>query len=141
MSNKDSLHADGSGVPLYAIKKDGTLQQYPKVQVFDPEAMPSGGAFANPEADRPNVKGIEDKMISFFGNYLVEFQNWRGGVVYLSGKMLRAEHVDALAAALAKYEVADVNLFGNQLGPEGAAKLAEALKTNTTLKVLRCVRP
>ena len=55
--------------------------------------------------------------------------------------MLRAEHVDALAAALAKYEVAKVDLDSNQLGPEGAAKLAEALKTNTTLKVLECVRP
>ena len=143
MSDKESWEADygdGSGVPLYAIKKDGTLQQYPSVAVLKPEEMPSGGDFANPEADRPNVKGLEDKMISFFGNCLVEAQckpeNWRGEVVDLRGKMLRAEHVDALAAALAKYKVANVNLGGNQLGPEGAAKLAEALKTNTALTSL-----
>ena len=94
---------------------------------------------------RDSVKAIEDKMISFFGNCLVEFkckpENWDHGLVGLSGKMLRDEHVDALAAALAKYEVADVALNSNQLGPEGAAKLAEALKTNRTLKVLECVRP
>ena len=145
VSGKESWNGDGSGVPLYAIKKDGTLQQYPKVTVFKPDQMPSGGDFANPEADRPNVKGIEDKMISFFGSKVVEVkckpENGGGGEVRLSSKMLRAEHVDALAAALAKYEVARVNLNDNQLGPEGAAKLAEALKTNTTLKVVRCVRP
>ena len=132
----------GSGVPLYAIKKDGTLQQYPEVTVLNPECMPSGGDFANPEADRPNVKAIEDRMISFFGNCLVEAkckpENWvsRGGKVDLHAKMLRDEHVDALAAALAKYEVFTVDLNDNQLGPEGAAKLAKALKTNTTLKFL-----
>ena len=145
MSDKRSYDADGSGVPLYAIRKDGTLQQYPQVAVLDPDQMPSGGDFANPEADRPNVKGIEDKMISFFGNCLMEAkckpENWDHGMVYLGGKMLRDEHVDALAAALAKYEVAKVNLGRNQLGPEGAAKLAEALNSNRTLKVLRCVRP
>ena len=32
-------------------------------------------------------------------------------------------------------------LSNNQLGPEGAAKLAEALKTNKRLKYLECVRP
>ena len=47
----------GSGVPLYAIKKDGTLKQFPEVSVDNPDQMPSGGDFANPEADRPNVKG------------------------------------------------------------------------------------
>ena len=61
-----------------------------------------------------------------------------GAMVDLKYKMLRAEHVDALAAALAKYEVVEVNLNANQLGPEGAAKLAEALKTNTTLTSLEC---
>ena len=135
-----SGHVPGTGVPLYAIQKDGTLQQYPEVEVFAPMYMPSGGDFANPEADRPNVKGIEDKMISFFGNYLVEIkckpENWVDGEVFLDRKMLRDEHVDALVAALAKHEVVGVNLNDNQLGPEGAAKLAEALKTNTTLKHL-----
>ena len=38
VSDKDSYGADGSGVPLYAIKKDGTLKQYPKVMVYNPEA-------------------------------------------------------------------------------------------------------
>ena len=137
------LVRDGSGVPLYAIKKDGTLQQYPRVFVSQPEQMPSSGDFANPEADRPSVQGLEDKMISFFGNSLVEAkcEAGRGRYVNLNSKMLRDEHVDALAAALAKYKVKVVRLDGNQLGPEGAAKLAEALKTNTTLKVLECVRP
>ena len=140
-----SFDAHGSGVPLYAIKKDGKLKQYPYNKVCSPDQMPSGGDFANPEADRPNVKGIEDKMISFFGNKVVEIkckpENWVDGEVNLTSKMLRDEHVDALAAALAKYEVAEVDLSANQLGPEGAAKLAEALKTNTTLKSLECVRP
>ena len=144
-SGFDMQHVPGSGVPLYAIQKDGTLKQYSKVEVYNPDQMPSGGDFANPEADQPNVKGIEDKMISFFGNCLVEAkckpENWVRGRVELHAKMLRAEHVDALAAALAKYEVANVYLRGNQLGPEGAAKLAEALMTNQTLKVLECVRP
>ena len=85
----------GSGVPLYAIQKDGTLQQYPTVVVGHPKQMPSGGDFANPEADRPNVKGIEDKMISFFGNYLVEIkckpEAWEWGKVQ---QRTRREHVN-----------------------------------------------
>ena len=41
-------------------------------------------------------------------------------------------------AAVEKHQVAKLNLDANQLGPEGGAKLAEALKTNTSLKVLQC---
>ena len=37
-----------------------------------------------------------------------------------------------------KHQVAKLNLNSNQLGPEGGAKLAEALKTNTTLAELWC---
>ena len=57
-----------------------SVQHAKAVEVGDPEQMPSGGDFANPESDRPNVKAIEDKMISFFGNKVVEIQckreNW-----------------------------------------------------------------
>ena len=41
-------------------------------------------------------------------------------------------------AAVEKHQVAMLNLACNQLGPEGGAKLAEALKTNTTLTELKC---
>ena len=41
-------------------------------------------------------------------------------------------------AAVEKHQVAKLYLRGNQLGPEGGAKLAEALKTNTSLATLRC---
>ena len=41
-------------------------------------------------------------------------------------------------AAVNKYRVTKLGLGGNQLGPEGGAKLAEALKTNTTLTKLWC---
>ena len=128
-------------VPLYGIKRDGSLTQYPEVEFTGFDDLPSQGALSNPD-DRASVKGLEDQMISAFGGVVAEIMcKADGDKVYLFNKMLRDEHVDALAAALAKYEVAEVNLNGNQLGPEGAAKLAEALKTNTTLKVLQCVRP
>ena len=44
----------------------------------------------------------------------------------------------SLMAAVEKHQVAQLDLGGNQLGPEGGAKLAEALKTNTTLTRLQC---
>ena len=56
----------------------------------------------------------------------------------LSAKMLRPQHVESLMAAVNKYRVTELILNSNQLGPEGGAKLAEALKTNTTLEVLGC---
>ena len=61
-----------------------------------------------------------------------------GGKVQLGYKMLRPQHVESLMAAVNKYRVTTLWLGGNQLGPEGGAKLAEALKTNTSLKVLSC---
>ena len=59
-------------------------------------------------------------------------------MVYLNSKLLRPQHVGSLMAAVEKHQVAKLELFGNQLGPEGGAKLAEALKTNTTLRFLEC---
>ena len=41
-------------------------------------------------------------------------------------------------AAVEKHQVAELDLGDNQLGPEGGAKLAEALKTNTSLTSLLC---
>ena len=58
--------------------------------------------------------------------------------VDLKGKMLRPQHLEALMAAVNKYQVTRLKLDCNQLGPEGGAKLAEALQTNTTLKGLVC---
>ena len=61
-----------------------------------------------------------------------------GEMVYLEAKMLRPQHVEPLMAAVNKYRVTALLLGFNQLGPEGGAKLAEALKTNTSLKELGC---
>ena len=58
------------------------------------------------------------------------------GAAILNMKELKDEHVDALIAALTKYQVHNVILDTNKFGPKCAAKLAEALKTNTTLKSL-----
>ena len=54
----------------------------------------------------------------------------------LGAKVLRPQHVESLMAAVNKYRVTRLSLGNNQLGPEGGAKLAEALKTNTTLTEL-----
>ena len=56
----------------------------------------------------------------------------------LDRKLLRPQHVGSLMAAVEKHQVAALILNGNQLGPEGGAKLAEALKTNTSLRFLLC---
>ena len=56
----------------------------------------------------------------------------------LDRKLLRPQHVGSLMAAVEKHQVATLGLGGNQLGPEGGAKLAEALKTNTSLTYLSC---
>ena len=63
--------------------------------------------------------------------------------VDLKGKMLRPQHgLESLMAAVNKYQnkyqVTRLKLDCNQLGPEGGAKLAKALKTNTTLTSLSC---
>ena len=54
--------------------------------------------------------------------------------------MLRPQHVGALFAAVERYQVAKLDLTNNQLGTEGGALVAAALKTNTTLTALRCAQ-
>lgn len=126
-------------VQLYAIQRDGRLQQYERVGMNE-RMMPSRGALSNPD-DEALVKGLEDRIIDVYGRAIVEItcsKAKKGEMVFLSAKMLRPQHVESLMAAVNKYRVTDLKLDCNQLGPEGGAKLAEALQTNTTLKVLRC---
>ena len=131
----------GHKVQLYAILLDGALHRYPKVEVVGESHMPSGGALSNPN-DQALVKGLEDKMIAAYGTALVELKCKAAGgeVVDLSKKMLRPQHVGALFAAVERYQVAELNLAHNQLGAEGGALVAAALKTNTTLTYLRCAQ-
>ena len=80
-------------------------------------------------------------MIDTYGHAIVERfcgKAKEGEMVNLGAKLLRPQHVGSLMAAVEKHQVAELNVVRNQLGPEGGAKLAEALKTNTTLKELRC---
>ena len=60
--------------------------------------------------------------------------------VNLTKKMLRPQHVGALFAAVERYQVAELDLGTNQLGAEGGALVAAALKTNTTLTALLCAQ-
>ena len=59
---------------------------------------------------------------------------------HLEHKMLRPVHVGALFAAVDRYQVTGLNLAANQLGAEGGALVAAALKTNTTLAHLECAQ-
>ena len=131
----------GHEVQLYAIKRDGALNRCPEGEVIREEAMPSGGALSNPN-DQALVKGLEDKMIDAYGTALVEVKCKAagGGCVNLSTKMLRPQHVGALFAAVERYQVTALDLSWNQLGAEGGALVAAALKTNTTLTELRCAQ-
>ena len=131
----------GHEVQLYAIKRDGALHRYPKVEVLDEEHMPSGGALSNPD-DQALVKGLEDKMIEAYGTAIVEVKckARRGKGVRLRSKMLRPQHVGALFAAVERYQVTELDLGFNQLGAEGGALVAAALKTNTTLTELGCAQ-
>ena len=131
----------GHEVQLYAIKRDGALNRYPEVKVIREEAMPSGGALSNPN-DKALVKGLEDKMIDAYGTALVEVKCKAAGGerVDLSYKMLRPQHVGALFAAVERYRVRKLDLTNNQLGDEGGALVAAALKTNTTLTTLECAQ-
>ena len=138
----------GHEVQLYAIARDGALNRYPKVEVWAEEYMRSGGALSNPN-DQALVKDLEDKMIDAYGTAIVELKCkaarprrcWRGGeVVELDQKMLRPQHVGALFAAVERYRVTWLNLERNQLGAEGGALVAAALKTNTTLTKLQCAQ-
>ena len=137
----------GQRVQLYAIKRDGALHRYPEVEVLNEGEMPSGGALSNPN-DQALVKGLEDKMIDAYGTALVDVRcktprvdPFTGGEkVDLFRKMLRPQHVDALFAAVERYQVAALKLTYNQLGAKGGALVAEALKTNTTLTELGCAQ-
>ena len=127
---------------LYAIKRDGALNRYPEVKVHGEQYMPSGGALSNPN-DQALVKELEDKMIDAYGTALVEVKckaARRGEMVWLDRKMLRPQHVGALFAAVERYQVAKLDLEYNQLGAEGGALVAAALKTNTTLVHLMCAQ-
>ena len=86
---------------LYAIKRDGALHHYPKVQVLREADMPSGGDLSNPN-DKALVKGLEDKMIDAYGTAIVEVKCKAAGgeMVELDSKMLRPQHVGALFAAV-----------------------------------------
>ena len=134
-----SAEMQGQQVQLYAILRDGALNRYPEVQVLDEKDMPSGGALSNPN-DQALVKGLEDKMIEAYGTAIVEVKCKAAGgkKVDLSKKMLRPQHVGALFAAVERYQVAELDLTCNQLGGEGGALVAAALKTNTTLTRLLC---
>ena len=126
-------------VQLYAILQDGRLHQFKSVMMTQ-SMMPSGGALSNPD-DKALVKGLEDQIIDVYGRAIVEItcrKAEEGELVDLGAKMLRPQHVEPLMAAVNKYRVTKLGLAVNQLGPEGGAKLAEALKTNTSLKVLQC---
>ena len=57
-------------VQLYAIKRDGQLHQYKKVDMVESD-MPSGGALSNPD-DKALVKGLEDQIIDVYGRAIVE---------------------------------------------------------------------
>ena len=130
----------GHEVQLYAIKRDGALHRYPAVRVVNASDMPSGGALSNPN-DKALVKGLEDKMIDAYVPAIVELKCKAGGRrVDLSCKMLRPQHVGALFAAVERYQVAELDLETNQLGAEGGALVAAALKTNTTLSMLKCAQ-
>ena len=126
---------------LYAIKRDGALNRYPEVNVFGEEYMQSGGDLSNPN-DQALVKDLEDKMIDACGTALVEVKCKAAGgdEVDLRHKLLRRQHVGALFAAVERYRVTMLNLHMNQLGAEGGALVAAALKTNTTLTELGCAQ-
>ena len=80
-------------------------------------------------------------MIEAYGTAIVELKCKAGGEeVDLDCKMLRPQHVGALFAAVERYQVAKLDLYFNQLGAEGGALVAAALKTNTTLTELRCAQ-
>ena len=132
----------GHEVQLYAITRDGALRCFPEVEVLSEEDMPSGGDLSNAK-DRALVKGLEDKMIDAYDTAIVELKckaARRGERMDLSCKMLRPQHVGALFAAVERYRVAELDLGSNQLGAEGGALVAAALKTNTTLTRLECAR-
>lgn len=125
-------------VPLYAIKTDGELNQYPEVSVVGGTVMPSGGDLSNPN-DKAVVKGLEDTIIEEYGKALAVNkckEAGAGGTVNLKLKMLRASCVDTLFKAVDEFKVEVLNLNENQMGKEGAKAIGEALAGNQSLKQL-----
>jgi len=128
----------GREAQLYGILRDGSLNQYPTVEVDGDGDMPSQGALSNPN-DKALVRDLEDKMIEAYVPVIVELKCKAGvgGAVDLSYKIIRACHVEALCEAVNKYEVKMLFLDRNQLGDAGAEAIAAMLRTNTSLTWLR----
>jgi len=127
----------GREAPLYGIKRDGSLKQYPTVLVEGDGDMPSQGALSNPN-DKALVQDLEDTMIEAYGKVIVELKckAGAGGWVILNAKMIRDCHAEALCEAVNKYEVEMLDLKGNQLGDAGAEAIAAMLRTNRSLTCL-----
>ena len=123
-------------VELYAIASDGALHQYPTVKVAGAQFMPSGGALSNPD-DKARVVALEDTIVEAYGKVMAVNRCKSSGEVDLSEKMLRPVHVDVLFEAVAKHKVEALDLSTNQLGVEGAEKLADKLRSNRTLTRLK----
>jgi len=124
----------GRRAQLYAIHRNGSLVQYPKVEVSGHNDMPSQGALSNPN-DKALVQDLEDTMIEAYGKVIVEIKckAGAGGKVQLSQQLLRACHAEALCEAVNKYEVTVLSLGSNQLGDAGAKAIAAMLRTNRSL--------
>lgn len=124
----------GREARLYAVQRDGTLRHFPEVGMAE-KHMPSGGALSD-AADLELITALEERIIDAYGHAIVEIQcrcARDGEIVDLYSKLLRPAHIDSLMAAVEKHQIARLDLYGNQLGAQGAAKLAVALKTNTTV--------
>ena len=134
-----------SGAPLYSIKRDGSLKQFPRVSVSGNADMPSQGALSNPN-DKALVQDLEDKMIDAYVPGMVEILckaepcgSSAGNSVDLSNQMIRDGHAEALCEAVNKYEVEELALSYNQLGVAGAEAIAAMLRTNRSLTDLYLV--
>jgi len=127
----------GKGAQLYGIKRDGSLEHYPRVMVSGRDDMPSQGALSNPN-DKALVQDLEDTMIEAYGKVMVELKckAGAGGEVILGYKMIRDCHVEALCEAVNKYEVKQLDLRGNHLRDAGAEAIAAMLRTNRSLTEL-----
>ena len=91
------IRGEVGNVQLYAISRGGELTQFKEVAFDGKGDLPSDGALSNP-ADLPLVTGLQDQMISVYGNVIVRKQcaaAGKEGQVVLTDKMIRAEHVPA----------------------------------------------
>ena len=138
------MQPDRQKVQLYAATRDGKLQHYPEVKVRSAAYMPSGGDFTNP-ADRELVKRvIEDKIVEDYGKAMIRLKceaSKESTAIDLGSKMLGAVHMPTLGDALQKHGFTSVDLTNNQLEAAGAAALATALETCTSVAFLKCAAP